>query len=291
MNGSRGPPNRWAPAERGRPNQGAIGRTRWRSQAWPPPWRAHDGCGPWSSDRPDQRPCPAGHFSRVPAEAVAADHPGLLGAVAERTRRRFVFSFPPRNRVSRAIVATQITVFRLRRQDFRTFAHPPAAMLAVLADHGLRPPVATAAPGVSGGHRRSLNTTANPQDRCSRWPSTAIAEQGRVPVQVQRSALVVADILCYGTPAGAEPVEVVVLQLDPGAPGAFGDEPDLDLARVVRLGLHLCDQSTSRGRATLSPPRGPAPGTGRSTGAGSVHAAARGSRRRGGSTRRGPACG
>jgi hypothetical protein len=28
---------------------------------------------------------------------------------------------------------------RLTRSSFRGFAHPPGAMLAVLADHGLRP--------------------------------------------------------------------------------------------------------------------------------------------------------
>ncbi|SEL26815.1 hypothetical protein SAMN04515665_110126 [Blastococcus sp. DSM 46786] len=77
---------------------------------------------------------------------MAADHPGLLGAVAERTRGRFVFSFPPRSPVSRAVVLTQNTMFRLARREFRTFAHSPAAMLAVLADHGLRPAVAHRGP-------------------------------------------------------------------------------------------------------------------------------------------------
>ena len=48
-----------------------------------------------------------------------------------------MFSYPRRNAVSRAIVAAQNAVFRLMRQEFRAFAHPPAAMLAVLREQGL----------------------------------------------------------------------------------------------------------------------------------------------------------
>jgi magnesium-protoporphyrin O-methyltransferase len=48
-----------------------------------------------------------------------------------------VFSFPPRNAVSRAFLAMQNTFFRVSRREFRVFAHPPAAMLGVLADRGL----------------------------------------------------------------------------------------------------------------------------------------------------------
>ena len=62
----------------------------------------------------------------------------LLGAAADHARRQLVFSHPPRNAVSRAVVATQNLLFRVAGRDFRTFAHPPAAMLAVLAQHGLQ---------------------------------------------------------------------------------------------------------------------------------------------------------
>ena len=67
----------------------------------------------------------------------------LLGAAADRARDRLVLSYPPRNAVSRAVVAVQNLLMRAARRDFRTFAHPPDAMLAVLAEHGLR---LTAAP-------------------------------------------------------------------------------------------------------------------------------------------------
>jgi len=67
------------------------------------------------------------------------DYERLLGAAAEHARRLLVFSYPPRNVVSRLLIAAQNLVFRLLRREFRTFAHPPSAMLAVLAERGLRP--------------------------------------------------------------------------------------------------------------------------------------------------------
>jgi 16S rRNA G966 N2-methylase RsmD len=66
------------------------------------------------------------------------DYERLLGAAADRSRRLLVFSHPPRNLISRALVAGENAFFRLRRSEFRTFAHPPAAMLAVLQEHGLQ---------------------------------------------------------------------------------------------------------------------------------------------------------
>lgn len=66
------------------------------------------------------------------------DYERLLTAAAERARRLLVFSHPPRNAASRLVVGAQNLAFRLRGTEFRTFAHPPAAMLAVLEDQGLR---------------------------------------------------------------------------------------------------------------------------------------------------------
>ena len=65
------------------------------------------------------------------------DYERLLEAAAGRAREAVVFSYPPRNAVSRAFVAAENLVFRLLRKEFRTFAHPPAAMLGVLAGRGL----------------------------------------------------------------------------------------------------------------------------------------------------------
>jgi Methyltransferase domain len=66
------------------------------------------------------------------------DYERLLGAAAEHAWRLLIFSYPPRNAVSRLLIAAQNLFFRLRRIEFRTFAHSPARMLAVLEERGLR---------------------------------------------------------------------------------------------------------------------------------------------------------
>jgi magnesium-protoporphyrin O-methyltransferase len=63
----------------------------------------------------------------------------LLGAAADHARRQLVFSHPPRNLLSRAVLGGENLGNRITRCDFRVFAHPPEAMLAVLAEHGLHP--------------------------------------------------------------------------------------------------------------------------------------------------------
>ena len=66
------------------------------------------------------------------------DYERLLGAAEKRTRRLLVFSYPPRNALSRLFVATENLAFRLLRKEYRSFAHPPSAMLEVLGERGLR---------------------------------------------------------------------------------------------------------------------------------------------------------
>jgi hypothetical protein len=66
------------------------------------------------------------------------DYERLLGAVAGHARRLVVFSYPRRNVVSRLALAAQNLFFRVLGREFRTFAHPPAAMLAVLERRGFR---------------------------------------------------------------------------------------------------------------------------------------------------------
>ena len=66
------------------------------------------------------------------------DYSRLLGAAADHARRLLVFSHPPRNAISRAVVATQNGVFQLTGRSFRAFTHPPAAMVQVLSRHGFR---------------------------------------------------------------------------------------------------------------------------------------------------------
>jgi 2-polyprenyl-3-methyl-5-hydroxy-6-metoxy-1,4-benzoquinol methylase len=67
------------------------------------------------------------------------DYARLLAAAADHARRALVFSYPPRNPLSHAFYGVFNLVMRLTQSSFRGFAHPPAAMLAVLEDHGLRP--------------------------------------------------------------------------------------------------------------------------------------------------------
>jgi 2-polyprenyl-3-methyl-5-hydroxy-6-metoxy-1,4-benzoquinol methylase len=67
------------------------------------------------------------------------DYERLLGAAAARARRLVVFSHPRRNALSRLVVAAENLALRLGRREFRVFLHPPPAMLAILAEHGLEP--------------------------------------------------------------------------------------------------------------------------------------------------------
>jgi 2-polyprenyl-3-methyl-5-hydroxy-6-metoxy-1,4-benzoquinol methylase len=67
------------------------------------------------------------------------DYERLLGAAAERCRRRLAFSHPPRNLVTRAMLVAQNGIYAVRGREFREFVHPPASMMDVLAGRGLRP--------------------------------------------------------------------------------------------------------------------------------------------------------
>jgi magnesium-protoporphyrin O-methyltransferase len=66
------------------------------------------------------------------------DYERLLAAVADHARRLVVFSYPPRNPVSRGLVGFENLLSRLRGREFRAFTHPPAAMLAVVERRGFR---------------------------------------------------------------------------------------------------------------------------------------------------------
>jgi magnesium-protoporphyrin O-methyltransferase len=66
------------------------------------------------------------------------DYERLLGASGDRARRLLVFSYPRRNAASRLVIASQNLAFRLLRREFRTFAHPPAAMVSTLEARGFR---------------------------------------------------------------------------------------------------------------------------------------------------------
>ena len=65
------------------------------------------------------------------------DYERLLGAAAAHARRLLAFSHPRDGLISRLVVGVENLGFRLARREFRVFAHPPEAMLAVLGAHGL----------------------------------------------------------------------------------------------------------------------------------------------------------
>jgi magnesium-protoporphyrin O-methyltransferase len=65
------------------------------------------------------------------------DYERLLSAAADHARRLLVFSYPPRNVLSRFLLGAQNLLFKLQRKEFRTFAHPPARMLGVVEGRGL----------------------------------------------------------------------------------------------------------------------------------------------------------
>jgi magnesium-protoporphyrin O-methyltransferase len=66
------------------------------------------------------------------------DYERLLAAAASKATRLLVFSHPPRNPVSRAFMYWDNLLRRAKGEPFRTFAHPPLAMLDVLCRAGLR---------------------------------------------------------------------------------------------------------------------------------------------------------
>jgi magnesium-protoporphyrin O-methyltransferase len=67
------------------------------------------------------------------------DYEALLGAAAEKARETVVFTYPPRNLASRALLGLVNLWLRLRGTDFRAFAHPPGHMIDVVRRAGFEP--------------------------------------------------------------------------------------------------------------------------------------------------------
>jgi len=65
------------------------------------------------------------------------DYERLLGAAGSKAGRLLVFSHPPRNVVTRTFLWWENALRRRKGDPFRTFAHQPAEMLAVLGRAGL----------------------------------------------------------------------------------------------------------------------------------------------------------
>jgi hypothetical protein len=66
------------------------------------------------------------------------DYRALVGPAAARAREVLVLTFPREDWWVRLGAALVNRVERLRRQAFRTYVHPPLAILRVAEDHGLR---------------------------------------------------------------------------------------------------------------------------------------------------------
>ena len=80
-----------------------------------------------------------------PADAVVMhrvvccypDYEALVGSAAERARRHLVMSFPRPRWAIRAVVGAVNVVARLLRWEFRSWVHPPEALLASAERRGL----------------------------------------------------------------------------------------------------------------------------------------------------------
>lgn len=65
------------------------------------------------------------------------DVDALMGAAAERTRRRLVLTYPQQRTWIRAGLAAMNAFLRLRGCGFRTYLHPVARIVAAAEEHGL----------------------------------------------------------------------------------------------------------------------------------------------------------
>jgi len=66
------------------------------------------------------------------------DYERLLRAAADRCRGRLVFSYPPRNPVARGFFALQNGALSMLGREYRSFVHPPKAMIATVEAAGIR---------------------------------------------------------------------------------------------------------------------------------------------------------
>lgn len=68
-----------------------------------------------------------------------ADYDSLLTAAARHARRAVVFSHPPRTWFTRALLWVDNLMYRVTRNPYRGFVHPPESMIDVLARQGFTP--------------------------------------------------------------------------------------------------------------------------------------------------------
>jgi magnesium-protoporphyrin O-methyltransferase len=83
-------------------------------------------------------PDPADVVALIRVVCCYPDADRLVGTAASRTRETLVLTLPRDGAVARAAVAAGNLMLRLGRQEFRTFAHPHAAVVAAAEREGLR---------------------------------------------------------------------------------------------------------------------------------------------------------
>jgi hypothetical protein len=87
-----------------------------------------------------QQPDLAGPADAVVMHRVVCcypDYEALVGAAAERARRYLVMSFPRPRWAIRAVVGAVNAVAQLLRWEFRSWVHPPQALVAAAERRGL----------------------------------------------------------------------------------------------------------------------------------------------------------
>ncbi|HXV56384.1 MAG TPA: class I SAM-dependent methyltransferase [Gaiellaceae bacterium] len=88
-----------------------------------------------------QAPALAGEADAVVMHRVVCcypDYDALVGAAAERARRRLVMSFPRPRLLVRLGMGAVNAGARLLRWEYRTWVHPPEALVAAAESRGLR---------------------------------------------------------------------------------------------------------------------------------------------------------
>lgn len=67
------------------------------------------------------------------------DYERLVGQAARHAGHVLVFTFPPRNLLSRLVNGSSNLWMRMKKNEFRSYVHPPEAMIDVARRHGLEP--------------------------------------------------------------------------------------------------------------------------------------------------------
>jgi 16S rRNA G966 N2-methylase RsmD len=65
------------------------------------------------------------------------DYERLLSAAAAHANRLLVFTYPPRNLLTRTLIGCENLLQRLRGSGFRAFVHPPVAMIKAAQARGM----------------------------------------------------------------------------------------------------------------------------------------------------------